>query len=310
MKKIRILFFISIMMLLCLFISACSRNTIHKEVKFSATVALNKVEIQETKSNTINRDDQRKERIINAQIKMYEMFSDKASGNYVISPLSIYMAFSLLHEIGSANVKKELEDSFNLTSADYEFAGEVFKNMVFESYKDESSNLLSCLQLSNTIWLDSSIKANSEPLDRLAKIYYCYAFNTDFQKHNAKANKDIREFIKSKTNGLIDKDFNIDSDTLFALINTVYLKDLWNYYGDDLPKEKRNFNYTGKEELINFLMGSYTNGQAAKSEIAQTFYTNSRMFKINFVVAGENHTLKEAMAYDNLNYLRNNQCCV
>ena len=219
--------------------------------------------------------------------------------NYCVSPLSLYMAFSILHYIGDDIVKKEIEELFEMNSEDISASGKLFLKMINESIFDDE--VISRLLLTNSIWIDNGEIANQIVLDELAKNYYCYAYKTPFALNNKKANEEIREFIKEKTYGLIDKDFELNDDTIFAIINTLYFKDVWKN-GEPLNMALRNFDVNGEKVIKPFIYSNYQDGCVKNNELCSYFYTQTmNKYKIKFIVPNDNYTLEECMTKENIN---------
>lgn len=222
----------------------------------------------------------------------------KEENNYAYSPLSIYFAFSLLHFVGDQNVKDEVEEFMGMTSSDIEKSGSLFKSLNKEVYWE--NKLISRLQLTNSIWLDSETIYHQEPLDEMAEKYYTWAFSTPFASNNKKANNDIRKFIAKYTQGLIDKDFDLNPDTIMALINTLYIKDVWGVTAD-LSEKPGIFYGKQKEKETSFLYGNYVSGVCQENDVSEYFYTRtSQGYRLKFILPKEGYTLDEAMSASNL----------
>ncbi|MBQ7276571.1 MAG: serpin family protein [Bacilli bacterium] len=225
------------------------------------------------------------------------------SDNYCISPLSIYMAFSILHYLGDDNVKRDVEEMLEMDSEDISDSGCVFLKMLNEKYFN--GKLVSKLLLTNSIWLDSGLDANQIVLDELGEKYYCYAHNTPFSLDNKKANKEIREFIKEKTNGLIDKDFELSDRTIFAIINTLYFKDIWKD-GAILDKAYRNFCDENGMNAVKkiFLYSNYIEGVVQKNDDYSFFYAETHSnYKIKFILPNEGVSIDKCMDSKTIDYV-------
>lgn len=221
--------------------------------------------------------------------------------NYCISPLSIYMAFSILHYIGDENVKKDVQELLMMNEDDINESGKLFLRMLYEKVFEDK--LISKLLLTNSIWLDISCEANQIVLDELAKKFYCYAYKTPFYLDNKKANQDIRDFIKEKTNGLIDKDFELRDLTIFAIINTLYFKDMWKQ-GEVLEMSLRNF-YKDNEVLQKvFLYSKYISGKVQKEKDYSFFYTiTDSNYKLKLILPNKESSLDECLNSEIINYV-------
>ncbi len=231
--------------------------------------------------------------------RVYEDCAENDNANYVMSPLSLYMALAVLHSVGDDGVKSDIETLFGMDAGDIEKTDDLFLSLVRE--RENDGELVSKLDLTNSIWLDTEFTANQTALDRLAEDFCCYAYKAPFKSDNKAANAAIRKFIKEKTKGLIDKDFELEPATLFAIINTLYFKDCWNF-GDGLTVKKRNFVANGETKEKDFLIGEYFGGKVGETEVSEYFYSKtSSGYCIKFILPKDGVALKDAMTAENLN---------
>ena len=227
----------------------------------------------------------------------------KEDDNFVISPISIYMALAMMHQVGDATSKAEIETLLGMDNTYIDQTGDLFSKLVYE-FKEEDT-LVSRCDLSNSVWVNQGTKTHQEALDELADKLYCYAFEAPFKKNNKQANKAIKEFIKERTNGLIDQDFNLDVQTLFALINTLYLKDVWREYGE-LQTSQRIFHNATADKTVEFLDSGYAGKEVLENEISSYCYASTiKGYKLKFIVPKEGHTLEEAMSPENIAFVNN-----
>lgn len=194
-----------------------------------------------------------------------------------------------------------------MNDSDLARTGDLYIDIVshYGDYNWETEEFVeeSCVELSNSIWSDKNVKLDSEELKKIAQALYADAFETTFRDDNAAANKEIQDFICEKTRGLINQSFDLDSATLFALINTIYFKDVWFLEGsDELYTKELAFKTDNGTIYREFLYGDYLPGQIQETDCSYYFYTSTKYGnKIKFVLPKDGHTLKEAMSADNLN---------
>lgn len=233
--------------------------------------------------------------------------NDNKEQNYVISPVSIYMALAMCVEGGSDKIREELLNALGMT---YE---EVYKytKILYSSLNDEVVNsdnekeIIYREIMANSIWIDNNIDLKQEGLLQLANNYNCTSNSAPFKDDNRKANQAIREYVKNNTKGLIDQNFQLDIDTLFALINTYYLKDVWNKNGKNLVYTK---NYYKFNDLIEtkLLCGYYYIGQAYETDMYTHFYTvTSNKIKMKFIVPKDGYTIDDIYSFDTLKSVNN-----
>ena len=229
--------------------------------------------------------------------------SDKKS-NLAMSPLAVYMSLAMLGEcVGDderAGIDKLLGTSYNTVYSSYKA---LFDDVVFD-YKDDIGRERSHLAITNSIWLDKNVDFNKDTVTRLANNYYCNSFATKFKDDNKGANRAIQKFVKKNTKGLIDGNFNLSEETIFALVSTLYLKDIWNEYGDDLPfgKDKYTFiNRDGSTKETQLLESEYSTGNVQKLDNAMMFKVATRAnMSIKFILPNRNVSIDEVMNSANI----------
>ena len=301
MIKIKRFLFLIVLFVLVLVSTGCiSKNLVSKK-----STALNQVNYEiPTTLYKDNLDLDFINRINSAQMKLYDLFSEDESGNYSLSPVSIYMALSLLDYVGDSKVKEEISTLLGLTEDDILRSKDIYDYLIRKKViKDEKGKLktIGILDLSNSIWVDNSISPIEDTLNKLADKFYCYAYKTPFKQNNKQANKDVRNFIKEKTNGLIDQDFDLKESTVFALINTLYFKDNWKLEGDELETKEDVFKTNKGDVTLEYLFGDYNYGVTYSDEYCESFYTMTCCdFKIYFIKPKDGVTLSDSMKQEHL----------
>lgn len=238
-----------------------------------------------------------------------ETYAETTSGksNFSISPVSVFMALCLTEKCADGQTKTEILNALNLTqSVLNEYAGKLYRALNVEYTTSGPFNTKKTIALSrftNSIWLDDGINFKQPVLNELAEKLYCYSYKTPFSSDTSNANKAVREFVKQNTKGLIDQDFQLSPDTLFALINTLYLKEIWNANGKDLietePKTFVNADLT--ESKTPFLTGEYVFGAPYEGKNYSSFYTRtSHNYKLCFILPENGATIEQAFNSENI----------
>jgi len=233
-----------------------------------------------------------------------EIYKDtNKQDNYIISPVSIYMALAMCVEGGSEEIRLELLNALGMT---YEEVCKYTK-ILFSKLNDssETETILGDKTLfkeimANSIWIDDNIQLKDEGLLKLANDYHCSSYSAPFKDSNRKANKAIKDYIKDQTKGLLDKNYNISKETLFTLINTYYLKDVWNYDGDPLlfTSEKYMFNDIVETYL---LQGYYKPGKAYQTDKYTSFFTiTNHEIKVKFIVPNDGYSINDIYTKETL----------
>lgn len=172
---------------------------------------------------------------------------DQKDKNSVISPLSTYFAFLIAAQISSGNTRKEILDTLNLKD-DQNLVNDIriLYNASQKEKKEEDGVSLRQI-VSNSIWFDKSVRFQEGILDKIGDDVYASSYQVDFQNDVKKANEVIQEYVKEMTHGMIDKDFHFSENSDVILMNTLYLKTLWNDFGKDLELSKDTYRFTNRD---------------------------------------------------------------
>ena len=232
----------------------------------------------------------------------------REDSNIALSPLSIELCLGLGISGASDETRVELLKAFDMDYQTFnKFYKTYFNQMSLERYHYDGKKIKSQLLLTNSIWIDDDITLKDSGLDALLNDYYCYSYHADFDKDNKNTNKAIEEFISDKTKGLIKPKLKFSIDTLFVLMNTLYLKDVWNDFGEDLDYDEEGYKFTykdGKESKKRLLSGYYNDGRTITTDNYSCFYTSTNSgFKLYFVKPNEGKDLKTIFNKDSLDYV-------
>ena len=230
-----------------------------------------------------------------------------SNDNIVFSPLSIELCLGLAVRSSDGNTRKELLNAFGV---DYETFNTYYKLFFNENTKTfhhgNHKEYQGELSLTNSIWIDDEINLLDSGLDALRDDYYCYSYEVDFNKKNEQTNKAIKEFINDKTHGLINPDLQLSPETLFILMNTLYMKDIWNEDADELTETNsyKFKNANGEYSDKKLLMGYYKRGKTLVKEDYSSFYTTTyHGIKFNFIKPNDGKTIKEVFNKTNIDYV-------
>ena len=231
----------------------------------------------------------------------------QSGNNFAFSPLSIELCLGLAIRASNGETRQEL---LNLVDMDYETFNtnyKLFFNYLYHSNKNNMDYITAQLLLANSIWIDDEADLKDDCLDSLKDDYYCYSFNADFNKHNKEANQAIREFVKQATKGLIDQDLGLTTETLFVLMNTLYIKDIWNEDGHDLSYVSSEYKFKNSDGTFSDkqLLGGYHNsGKAMITDDYSSFYTKTNNgYYIYFIKANDNKNIKDVFNENTINYV-------
>ncbi|MBQ9485426.1 MAG: hypothetical protein IJU83_01160 [Clostridia bacterium] len=294
MKKYFVRSICVILVAFCVLSVACSAANGYAE-------SVNSVAYDENGSQTKITDEKFLSALSAFSAKIYRTSAEESSGNYVMSPLSVYMAFAMLHDIENAELKAETEEFLGMSAERLALTGDLFLSLL--KTRKENDKTVCKLDITNSIWLNDDTTPNPVAADRLAKKFFCHAFKTPFLSNNKSANAAVRKFVKEKTNGLIDKNFDLPSSTLLAFINTLYLKDLWSLNGE-LDVFQGSFYAKDKVLQTEFLTGTYAAGEVASNQLCDFFFARTvNGYKLKFILPKDGQTIESVSTTANLEYV-------
>ena len=229
------------------------------------------------------------------------------SDNLAVSPVSVYMALSIAAECAAGQTREEIVNAlgvpYDTLKRDFE---KLYRSLIAER-TTQNGGLISKLSLTNSLWLNSGIESFSAKdlcVKSLSENYYCHSYSADFTNDNENANLALKQFVKKQTNNLINRDFNISNSASFILMNTLYLKDLWNYEGRDLTftPGKYDFKATdGAVKSLKLLRSYYTLGRSYESRTFTHYYAlTSTGYKIKFILPKEGYSVADVFTAENI----------
>lgn len=143
--------------------------------------------------------------------------------NTVISPLSLYMALCVLAESTAGESQNQILDVLGCEDIQELRAGaSTIWNAVYNTH--QSATRL----LANSVWLDKSVEYNNATMKNIADYYYASSFSGDIGSDAM--NKVMQAWINENTRGILAnqvKDIELDDQTLYAILSTVYFKSSW-----------------------------------------------------------------------------------
>ena len=239
--------------------------------------------------------------------KMYKEFNTNYD-RMTISPISIYMALAMATGVAEKEVQEELVNLLGIPYEDImEYTKYLYSRLNRERY-DENNKVISSLLLNNSIWVNNILDYKNEGFELLKNSFYADSYAAPFTTNNELANKAVGDFVYRSTKGLIDSKYEFDINTLFLLINTLYLKDVWNYFGDELEFTKDSYNFKNKNNeisLINLLEGYYENGRVQEGNGFEYFYTKTMSNLKIYFIKPTTKNIDDIYTSENLNLILN-----
>lgn len=229
--------------------------------------------------------------------------------NSVVSPVSVYMALALAAECASGETAEELYAALNVPRETVRAEFSDFYRSLTAEYEDARGKVEARASLGNSVWVQTGTPTRKECLSTLAEKYFCYSYSADFRKDNEGANRAVRDFVKKQTKGLIDQDFALDEETLFTLINTLYLKEIWNSEGDELSLTEASYDFRqgdGSVKTGQLMQSYYAEGRAFDGGNFTSFFARTAHgYKLHLMVPKEGFSAGEIFTEESLTALAN-----
>ena len=238
--------------------------------------------------------------------KLSEYFAKskyRSGQNIVISPLSIELCLGLAIRSANGQTREELLNALGVDYQTFNSYYKLFFNEMSKVYKSNTGDVMSESLLTNSIWIDKKVSLLDSGLDALRDDYYCYAYETDFSGHNQEANADLSEFIKESSKGMIEPNLSLSPEILFVLMNTLYIKDVWNEGGFDLPTNSGHpfTNSDNTQSSKPLLQGYYFDGKALEKEDYSAFYTKTENgYTLYFIKPNADKTANDVFNKENI----------
>lgn len=219
--------------------------------------------------------------------------------NITFSPFSLYSALALVTACAEGNTKDELLNALNV---DFDVLNENYADL-FELVSDKFDE--GEISLTNSIWLNSNLDFKEDAINSLADNYYCYSYGADFTNDVEGANKSLTKFIEDKTKGLISCDLNASDSTLCFLLNTLYLKDNWFRFGQDLSEYNTPIDFKnsdGSTTNTTLYYGSYSSGNIYHGDTFSSYYIDTyNGLRLTFMVPNDGYSVDDIFTSENIN---------
>ena len=149
------------------------------------------------------------------------IFAD--SENRVYSPISLYVALSMLTEMTAGETKQQVMEL--LGAADSEMLRQQNKDLWIGVYTDDGRSVC---RLANGAFLRENADVKREAVDALADWYYASTYRVPMG--TAAADEAIAGWLNQNTGGLLSqetREIQTEVDNLLRLYNTIYYKSGW-----------------------------------------------------------------------------------
>ncbi len=150
--------------------------------------------------------------------------------NFVVSPLSMQMAFAMLANGAEEDTYKEITETVGMEGLDRNQLREYARLMIEHYVTDNSTSAgkntpTEVLQMANSVWADYTLPLYKTYLTSSKSYFSAETYSIDFTADDA--TQAVNGWVSEKTNGKIPSAIDDISNTVALLINTVYMKASW-----------------------------------------------------------------------------------
>lgn len=183
--------------------------------------------------------------------KTASAFLEDGKENRVYSPISVYMALSMLAEVTDGATRAEILSL--LGSEDIAALRERANAVWNANYSDDG--ITKCV-LGNSLWLSDDITYKKDTLSTLAKQYYASSFYGEMG--TKEYNKLFRNWLNDQTGGLLAKQVKnekLSAYTVAAIASTIYFKTPWTEEFNENQTKEDVFHASTGDKRCDFLNG-------------------------------------------------------
>jgi len=207
--------------------------------------------------------------------------------NVIISPVSIFLALSLLYHGSDRSTKTELENFLEIRSR---IGSAVATKALLSDYDRSRKSLNTTIKLANGIFADHSLRIKTPFLDDL-RYLSSGVRRVDFSDRTPAA-RAVNSWVGKETNNLITNLISpddISEDTRMVLLNAVYFKANWKsqFYKDRTRKSVRFDVTRGYSVLVDMMVKSddilYRSSSTLRSHVVSLPYEDDNFQMMIFL---------------------------
>ncbi len=152
--------------------------------------------------------------------------ADTDEPNICLSPISLYVALSLLAQGAAGDTQTQLLDALGIEdAATLAEQCEHLIRVLWSRTTPDDDTAPSIMQVANSVWMRSDITVEPDFLTCAADSFLAECFAVD--QPDSAAGKAMGSWIAKHTGGTLEPTFVLDSSWIMSLINTVWFKDGW-----------------------------------------------------------------------------------
>ena len=166
--------------------------------------------------------------------------------NTVYSPINVYLALSMLAEVGSGETQSEILNLLQVK--DTGLLREHIHALWNANYYDADS---AASILGNSLWLNNRVDYNESLLKNLAEYYHASSFSGPMGTE--KMNQAVKDWVNEYTKDLLKDSVDgieLPKDTVMDIISTIYFKAGWiDSFSEESTKKETFHGKSGDKEV-------------------------------------------------------------
>lgn len=287
-----------VILLLVLFLVACSQVTTNP-----AMILYELVREKQAESFDITQVDIAKEEVDQINQIGLDTFDKltKENKNQVYSPLSTYLAISMLVPMAKTTSQQELLTFLKQESVDEVVA---LNRKLIQSIEFDKEKGLS--KIANSVWMQEDETFNMDLLESIGKDFYASLYGVDFA-NKEETKKAITDWINKETNNFIKEiDVQTDPDTVLSLVNTIYFSNQWLESFDEESNVVDKFNTTSEVVNAEYMRKNFETYRYKETDKFQALSVDYHYgYKAHFVLPTDElsiDTVKEYLETDSASF--------
>ena len=212
---------------------------------------------------------------------------EKPGINKVYSPLSVYMAVSMLAECCDGESLDELMKVLGVSDME---TLETVNQEIFDSFY--SNQFDKYCRITNSIWINDGLRCEDGTIKTLADKFYV----TSFQRNlgSQEGCNDISNWIYQNSSGKLKPVITPEDEAILKIINTVTFKEKW--LSEFSPAVSGTFKGAGGDIACKFMKGE-EHGTIIEDEDFVTYSKGLHdMYFMNFVLPAEGKTVSDIIS--------------
>lgn len=227
-----------------------------------------------------------------------EIFLKDSSKNELYSPLSLYIALSMLLEGVENEANRELLNLLGMPDTDT-IKREVKKIYENDYYKNEYGEL----KMANSLWVKNGLTVKDDYVNSLKDNYFAEMYQTSF---NDEGIENICDWINHYTNDLLKmtkEKYNLDTTNLMLLLlNTIYFDNKWAYEYDK-KKTYTDVFYGISENNADYMKHSFSSLYYSSENYISCYDYFKNNNKIKYILPNEDISVYDVLKEDIFNPL-------